>query len=316
MENHRGPIIYYLPVMLVGLFPWTIFTLPTIAQALAGVRDEERRPRFLFLLCWVIWMVGFFSIARTKLPNYVLPAYPALALLIGYWIDAWIRRSETTWNRWPSMAFGSLVAVGAVLIVGLTVAGRMNRGGVSILERIGVNGALAPDLASLAWLGVLPLCGGIVAWRLAATGLRERAGVVTALAGIGFSASVLIVGAVVLNKHQTSAPICAAIRERAAGVMEMGSYRNSPPSVIFYAARRVERLSDAASAAEFLCGATNRYLITTDTGLKQLEVAASQRLVVVAQKPRFPRTGNVLGVTIDDRPADIRTAEGQAPQRR
>jgi 4-amino-4-deoxy-L-arabinose transferase-like glycosyltransferase len=317
MENHRGPIIYYLPVMLIGLFPWTIFTLPTILQALTGLRDEERRPRFLFLMCWAIWMVAFFSIARTKLPNYVLPAYPAVALLIGYWIDAWVRRSETTWNRWPSMAFGSLVAVGAVLLVGLTVAGRWNRDGISLLERLGVNGAIAPDLASLAWLGVLPLCGGVVAWWLAAAGRREGAGIVTAIAGVGFTTSVLIIGAIVMNKHQTSAPICKAIRERAAGrPIELGSYRNSPPSVIFYAGRRVERLSDAASASEFLCAAPNRYLITTDAGLKQLGDAASERLVVIVEKPRFPRTGSVFGVTIDTRPAAVRTAQGEASDAR
>jgi 4-amino-4-deoxy-L-arabinose transferase-like glycosyltransferase len=82
--HHReGPIWYFLPVMLVGMLPWTWL-------ALEGLRDAWRtRPptgAFIperFLLIWIAVIFGFFSLSSSKLPAYVLPLVPALALLIG-----------------------------------------------------------------------------------------------------------------------------------------------------------------------------------------------------------------------------------------
>src|SRR5205823_2072733 len=66
-----------------------------------------------FLLCWAAVWLGFFSLASTKLPNYILPAYPPLALLTARFLDRW-RRGEVAAGPWVwRPAFAGLVVTGA-----------------------------------------------------------------------------------------------------------------------------------------------------------------------------------------------------------
>jgi 4-amino-4-deoxy-L-arabinose transferase-like glycosyltransferase len=82
---HPGPWYYYLPVLLLGPFPWSVF-LPTGAIRIARTfrsMPPERRSRCRFLLLWVALPVVFFSMAGSKLPSYLLPTFPALAVLLA-----------------------------------------------------------------------------------------------------------------------------------------------------------------------------------------------------------------------------------------
>jgi 4-amino-4-deoxy-L-arabinose transferase-like glycosyltransferase len=90
LENHSGPLWYYLPVLLVGLAPWSAWIGATGWHS----RDQLRQPgpgrdATRFLLCWVAVYLLCFSVVATKLPNYILPVYPALALLVGRTLAAW-----------------------------------------------------------------------------------------------------------------------------------------------------------------------------------------------------------------------------------
>jgi len=74
---------FFGPVFIVGSLPWTFAALRVLAtgwrrQAPAGQFDAQ-----LFLWIWVVFVLGFFSASDSKLIPYVLPALPALALLIG-----------------------------------------------------------------------------------------------------------------------------------------------------------------------------------------------------------------------------------------
>ena len=73
MEHHSGPVVYYLPVVLLGLFPWTGFLAIRSAWRMDGT---GRRAAI-----WAGGIAAFFSISATKLPHYLLPALPALAIL-------------------------------------------------------------------------------------------------------------------------------------------------------------------------------------------------------------------------------------------
>jgi 4-amino-4-deoxy-L-arabinose transferase-like glycosyltransferase len=78
ISGHKGPFYYYIPVLLVGLFPW-------IAYLPAGIKHAlKEKDRFsLFALLWVTFLFVFFSLSTTKLPNYILPVIPAASLLIA-----------------------------------------------------------------------------------------------------------------------------------------------------------------------------------------------------------------------------------------
>ena len=96
MDGHSGPFYYYVVAVLVGMFPWSVFAVPA---GLFWVRHlRQKKDDFnalLFISCWAGVYLVIFSLASTKLPNYVLPAYPALALIVGIFLDGWILRTST-----------------------------------------------------------------------------------------------------------------------------------------------------------------------------------------------------------------------------
>ncbi len=78
IHRHPGPIFYYVPVLLAGVFPWTGLTLAGL-----GTLRPRLSPADLFLALWIALPFLFFSIAGSKLPGYILPCLPPLALLTG-----------------------------------------------------------------------------------------------------------------------------------------------------------------------------------------------------------------------------------------
>ncbi len=77
---------YFVPFLLVGFLPWTT-TLPALAR-LGARRDESQSFQPLRLLViWAAFVFVFFSVSRSKLPSYILPMFPALALLAAAWLE-------------------------------------------------------------------------------------------------------------------------------------------------------------------------------------------------------------------------------------
>ena len=95
MQGHSGPFFYYLPVLALGLLPWTGFLLPAMTRASrAGLPDEGRR--YLRMLgIFAVMTLVFFSVAATKLPNYVTPLYPCLAI----WVASVLGRTGASSGR-------------------------------------------------------------------------------------------------------------------------------------------------------------------------------------------------------------------------
>jgi 4-amino-4-deoxy-L-arabinose transferase-like glycosyltransferase len=85
-EHASGAVWYYfIPVLLVGFFPWT----PLLFQSLWAALTTNRRDRsaLLFFMLWASVVFVFFSISATKLVSYILPMYPALAVIVGWYLD-------------------------------------------------------------------------------------------------------------------------------------------------------------------------------------------------------------------------------------
>jgi 4-amino-4-deoxy-L-arabinose transferase-like glycosyltransferase len=90
VHNHPGPFWYYVPVLVAGLFPWSGLTVPAVW------RTSPRESRAdLFVLLWLLLPLGFFSLAGSKLPGYILPCVPPLAILVGRLADRLVRERGT-----------------------------------------------------------------------------------------------------------------------------------------------------------------------------------------------------------------------------
>ncbi len=83
--QHGQPFWFYVPVLLMGFFPWT----PLLALLFSARLFEDRRAQFL--LAWFAWGFIFFSASRNKLPGYLLPVLPPLAALIGIALSEGVR---------------------------------------------------------------------------------------------------------------------------------------------------------------------------------------------------------------------------------
>ncbi len=91
--HHTEPFWYYLPVTALALVPWIIFVTAAFVRSLrgwwiertstGGSKDMPEYQFRIFLCCWLIVPVIFFSISQSKLPGYILPAIPAGALLLA-----------------------------------------------------------------------------------------------------------------------------------------------------------------------------------------------------------------------------------------
>ena len=83
VHKRYEPIWFFLPILLAGMLPWTVFLPRAIRDAWRARQDTEERRTVLFLLLWAGLVFGFFSLSDSKLVPYILPVLPPLALLLG-----------------------------------------------------------------------------------------------------------------------------------------------------------------------------------------------------------------------------------------
>jgi 4-amino-4-deoxy-L-arabinose transferase-like glycosyltransferase len=77
--NRSGPWYYFLMVLAAGFFPWTLL----LPMTLADFRKRPPADGHLFLILWIALPFIVFSLSASKLPHYILPLYPPLAILVG-----------------------------------------------------------------------------------------------------------------------------------------------------------------------------------------------------------------------------------------
>jgi len=78
--QHAAPFWYYLPIALLATLPW-IFFIPNV---LTGLRSQANSPLIKFSILWAIIPFLFFSLAKGKLPTYILPCMAPIAILFAH----------------------------------------------------------------------------------------------------------------------------------------------------------------------------------------------------------------------------------------
>jgi 4-amino-4-deoxy-L-arabinose transferase-like glycosyltransferase len=263
-HSHPQPVYYYLFVTPAGLLPWTFFLIP----AIAGIR--RLRPRSdmtdrLLALCWV-WvmvMVAFFSFSGSKLPGYILPIFPALAVIVGSEMErAW--RSERGRLLQSAMWLSALLA----LAIGIAFPVYLKSEGVTL------SGWHMP----LVWL---PLASGLIALIMLITS-RNRIFIL----GAGAVVLAVVAGAAVLLLPQLSEKLSLKTlsleaTSRLRPGERIGFFIMKEFAPVFYAEGRVVcgtgegTLLNALSEdtlAEALERESSIIIFTTDNWIERLEV--------------------------------------------
>jgi 4-amino-4-deoxy-L-arabinose transferase-like glycosyltransferase len=87
VHGRYQPWYYFIPILLLGMLPWTVLMFDTLWKNTFGNKREHMTGKTFnaarFLLIWAVFVYVFFSISDSKLPSYLLPMFPALALLMG-----------------------------------------------------------------------------------------------------------------------------------------------------------------------------------------------------------------------------------------
>jgi 4-amino-4-deoxy-L-arabinose transferase-like glycosyltransferase len=97
--EHTAPWYFYLGAFPAEFLPWTLF-LPQALLAGVSLRVHQRRAGWRFAFCWLATILGFFSISTGKRDIYILPAFPAAALLVGWLWSHWWQHPRNKVSRW------------------------------------------------------------------------------------------------------------------------------------------------------------------------------------------------------------------------
>jgi 4-amino-4-deoxy-L-arabinose transferase-like glycosyltransferase len=79
--QHLQPFWYYLPILLIALFPWVGLSISAFTYVFRRKLGMQPDDTSIFLIAWIIFPLIFFSISRSKLPGYILPAVPPFVML-------------------------------------------------------------------------------------------------------------------------------------------------------------------------------------------------------------------------------------------
>jgi 4-amino-4-deoxy-L-arabinose transferase-like glycosyltransferase len=184
---------YFVPVLFAGILPWIVGLFPALGRAWTRVPETRFQPR-RFLLLWCLVVFAFFSASDSKLASYILPIFPALALLVGIHLASASPRF--------ALAQGVVAALFGIALAAASLWASANLPKTLVL----LETDLPPELVAgyLPWLTV----GGIV---LAAAGIasaslcgrRATAALTLALGGLAWVQ-------IVLSGHETLAPAFSA----------------------------------------------------------------------------------------------------------
>jgi 4-amino-4-deoxy-L-arabinose transferase-like glycosyltransferase len=240
-HRHPGSILYYLPVLVAGLFPWSGLLVP------AAARFDRRAPADVLLGLWVLGPLLFFSAAGAKLPGYILPVLPPLAVMMARGAVSLID-GDLEGRRWA--------ARGAAVVGGLVALVVLGSPWLTRLPHPALRGLLA---APALWGGLLAAAGAAGLWHTPLRGLQTLRA-----AAIGFLFLLAMVAPTVLGAIESGRDLFEETRGRE--VLVLGAWRTAWMAGYFYNDGRVREAADAAAVVEaarghrvlVLCGPAER----------------------------------------------------------
>jgi len=231
VHNRYEPPWYFVPVLLGGLLPWTLF-LPQALKSAWRADSVERRETIFFAL-WAALVFGFFSLSDSKLMPYVLPAVPPLALLVGRWLGSLVedrlgageKRSPLLPALWGLLSLGLILAA-AVAFWPTPPEGTKDRAFFDLL------GGFRPVLAlCFAAIGIAPF--------LFDRQRNRRSTLVALIMGNALLFILLGVLAPRFDAYRSAKPLAQDLLTNLQPGDEVASYHFYPHTLAYYLKRRI-----------------------------------------------------------------------------
>ncbi|MCW8133696.1 MAG: hypothetical protein KIS92_25345, partial [Planctomycetota bacterium] len=307
---HSEPVFYYLVIMLAVFFPWSAALIPSIGCACRRVThrlplrapspEAVRAVADPFLVAWLLGVVIFFSIPKAKLATYVLPAFPAAALLTARMLRRIGSLAEPVGELWRMAGIATVWSLGVTIVVAFSGAIKLKKDLQGTLDDLPV-----PALFVAVGLALLIA----VPWTL--TYMLRRARVAVA-ACAGFVAAIIAIAvpfAIEPLHMRSNQRLAMKVMDMAKDVDACMSMGCEEESLVFYLHRPVieARRPDAAKhetfkdivQETFLLKPPGRLLVFVHSRYFQLwmnnappegtmEVYRNQHIVVLLNKPPEP----------------------------
>jgi 4-amino-4-deoxy-L-arabinose transferase-like glycosyltransferase len=299
-QGHAGSAFYYYPLALVvGFFPWTIALGLGAVYAARHIRHGA--PHFRSCALAAIWSLTWFvvmSLVGTKLPHYIVPAYPMFAVIAGLWIADWIAGSQSkAAERWIAAGFAALGVLGIVFVIGLPPA----------IQH------WAPGQPSYNWLGIVLVIGAVVGWILQRRRQTFLSATTILVTGGALFLGIFAIAAPRISTQQTSVRMNDAVARLGTETTPVGVYRAYLPGLIYYADRpqpiiELYRRGDMRQLLE----KSDDFLVITDLpGLIELRPQLPVGATVLEEQTRFLKGGELY--VVGRRPLATSTSDHDPP---
>ena len=324
MENHAGSPFYYLLVWIAGALPWSIFLgmacwygawsvvrrpWSVVRKPWANAMDSEvellnlaSEPTtdhgqrttdvYRLLCCWIVLYLAFFSVAATKLPNYILPIAVPTAILIARFLDRWRRGLVQPPVVCLYLCLLCFAFVGLGIGLGLAVAG-------GAVELPFVRGRRIPGLELWAWLGILPLLAAAGGWWFLRHKLRGGLIACLALGSLCAVGTMAAWASAALNKQKAPQPLveAAGAQNSIEDIRIAGWQLEYLPSLNFYTRREVIHLQNERDLAAMLKYPLRVYVFTSATAWDAVSPTITSPWRIIGRHPDMYGGREVIVVT-------------------
>ncbi len=188
VHRRYHPWYTFFPILALGILPWLVTMFPALVRAWRAEPGRFQPKRFL--LIWTVFIFVFFSVSNSKLPSYILPIFPALALLIGEYLGA----ARARFLFWQAAPIAGLAGI-AFLISPYALLFASDEVPVALYKHYAV------------WLAVAALVWFVGS--LAALFLLRRERITAGLLSLGVGT--LIAGQLALLGHDSLSPASSAV---------------------------------------------------------------------------------------------------------
>jgi 4-amino-4-deoxy-L-arabinose transferase-like glycosyltransferase len=259
-SHHPEPVTYYLPTLITGFIPWSVFLPVALVRSWRRGR-EDAHGGDLFLLLWAGFFFVFFSLASSKLPTYILPLFPPLAILVGRLWGEVIEAATPGPRRAVLWSFTPFLLLPAA-VVHRVVTHPEPLTELAAKYGLALRTAASPVIALLVGLGIAL----ILLWRR-----RPRASFAgVTLAFVAFIGLFTLFILPVMNLHQSSRDMAHRVDELLPAGEPIACYERMRDSALFYTDRLIRVIRTPEELQALLATDEPSYCIIKSRRYRQL----------------------------------------------